>query len=169
MSNPERPHAHRCAVVTREPLIGGARYDYTDAFEIQLDQADGRSPAQLFGAAFERARWVRWMVPIVHRHLLRFRLRTSSQPDRILGWRIVSSGADLIHLEADGPLMRGVIMVRRAGPSRVVLTTFVYYRRRALARIVWAVVGPLHRRVAPYLLERGAATTAPGLATSRRR
>lgn len=165
MSNPERPRAHRCAVVTHEPRIGGARYDYADAFEIQLDQADGRLPAQLFRAAFERARWVRWMVPIVHRYLLRFRLGTSSQPDHVLGWRIASSEADLIHLEADGPLMRGVIVARRARPTRLVLTTFVYYRRRALARIVWTVVGPLHRRVAPYLLERAA--TAPGLATTR--
>jgi len=38
-----------------------------------------------------------------------------------------------------------------------VLTTSLRYRRPVLARVVWICVGPLHRRIAPYLLERAAA------------
>jgi hypothetical protein len=44
---------------------------------------------------------------------------------------------------------------RRADASSTRLTTLLVFRRPA-ARVVWALVGPLHRRIAPYLLARAA-------------
>jgi hypothetical protein len=153
----QRPHARRTEVVVPEFLVGSPAYDYADAFEIDLPAAETRSPEQLFRAALDDAAWLQRWVPVVHRHMLRFRLGPRLSTDHILGWRIVSSSPDVIHLEASGPLIRGVIMGRRTSQSTAIFTTFVFYAW-VPARIVWAVAAPLHRRVAPYLLERGVMT-----------
>ncbi len=51
------------------------------------------------------------------------------------------------------PLLgRGVLVGRRVDPMRAEFTTYLFYGRQAPARVVWMMVGPLHRRVAPYLL-----------------
>lgn len=151
----QRPHARRTEVVLPDFLVGSPAYDYADAFEIDLPAAETRSPEQLFRTALDNASWLERWVPVVHRHMLRFRLVPRSLADHILGWRIVSSDPDVIHLESSGPLIRGVIVGRRTSQSTGVFTTFVFYERRVPARIVWAVAAPLHRRIAPYLLERG--------------
>jgi hypothetical protein len=148
-------HARRRSRVGPDPLIGRTDYDYADAFEIQLPTGDDRSPEQLFRATVDNASSVMRWVPMVHRHVLQFRLGPRSSPDHIFGWRIVTSDPDVVHLEAAGPLMRGVIVGRRTA-STAVLTTFVFYVSRARARVVWAIIGPLHRRIAPNLLERAA-------------
>ena len=153
----QRPHAQRTEVVVPGFLVGSPAYDYADAFEIDLPAAEPRSPEQLFRAALDNAAWLQRGVPVVHRHMLRFRLGPRLSADHILGWRIVNSSPDVIHLEASGPLIRGVIVGRRTSHSTAIFTTFVSYASRPPARIVWAVVGPLHRRVAPYLLQRGVA------------
>jgi hypothetical protein len=49
-------------------------------------------------------------------------------------------------------------LLMRVVNSMAVLTTNVYYTRR-LARPLWAVVGPIHRRMIPYLL--GGAASFP--------
>jgi hypothetical protein len=163
MSSQGAPHALRRVVVTPEPLVGSASYDYADAFTIQLPAADTRSPEQLFRAAVSQATSaLRWGVPILHRHLLRFRLGPVASPDHIIGWQILASEPDVVHLEAVGPLIRGDIVGRRVGPTDVVFTTFVFYVRRAPARVVWAIVAPLHRKTAAYLLKRTAATANRG-------
>jgi hypothetical protein len=148
-------HARRTEVAP-DLLAGTDAYDYADAYAIQLSEDDTRSPEHLFRAALDAASWVQRWVPVVHRHVLRFRLGPLSSSEHLLGWRIVRSEADVIYLEADGALIRGVIVGRRAVPSTAVFTTFIVYERRAPARALWAVVGPVHRRIARYLLERGA-------------
>jgi hypothetical protein len=154
----QRPYARRSAVVVPDFLVGSPEFDYADAFEIDLPVAESRSPEQLFRAALDKASWLQHWVPVVHRHVLRFRLRPRSSADQILGWRIVGSDPQAVHLEALGPLIRGVIMGRRTPQSTVVFTTFVFYVDQIPARIVWAVTAPLHRKVAPYLLEQGVMT-----------
>jgi hypothetical protein len=149
------PRARRAQVAAQDALLVGGHYDYADAFEIEVPKGDTRTPEQAFRAAVPHG--PSGLVPLVHRLVLRFRLGPLVSPDHFIGWRVVSSDSEIIHLEADGPLMRGIIVGRRADPSTAVLTTFVVYVRRAPARIVWALVGPLHRRIAPHLLERGAA------------
>jgi hypothetical protein len=147
-------------VVADEPLIGGDRYDYADAFEIRVREPDARTAEQFARCALEQAPWpVRWTVWIAHRYLLRMRLGPRSSPDHILGWKILTSQPDVIHLEAVSPLLgRGVLVLRRVDPTCVVITTYVFYTRPGPARVVWRIAGPLHRRIAPYLLEHAAAT-----------
>ncbi|OBA88651.1 hypothetical protein A5662_24985 [Mycobacteriaceae bacterium 1482268.1] len=142
-------------VVVPDFLVASPAYDYADAFEIDLPAAETRSPEQLFRAALGNAAWPQRWVPVVHRHMLRFRLGPQSSAEHILGWRTVSSDPDVIHLEASGPFIRGIIVGRRTSQSTAIFTTFIFYVRRVPARIVWAVAAPLHRRIAPYLLERG--------------
>jgi hypothetical protein len=68
----------------------------------------------------------------------------------------VRSDDDEFVLAADGPLMRGRLTLRREDARRATLTTRLHYRHKIAARAVWAVVGPLHRVVAPQLIERAA-------------
>ena len=151
--------ARRLPVVPDEPLLGGRRYDYADAFEIDLSPADPRTAEQFARSALEESGWlVRTLVSVVHRRVLRLRLAPPSSPDHVLGWAIARSEPDVIQLEAASPLLgRGVIVGRRVEPGRSVIETFVFYARRPASRVVWAVLAPAHRRVAPYLLERAAA------------
>ena len=146
----------RRSEVMSDPVVGGG-YDYADAFEIDIPEPDARSPEEMFRAALENASWVQRWVPIAHRRLLRFRLAAPEAPGHMLGWRIVDSDHDVVRLRAEGPLIRGAIVGRRTGHVAV-FTTHVFFVRRP-ARAVWAIVGPLHRRIAPYLLERGVAAS----------
>lgn len=141
-----------------EPLIGADRYDYADTFEIRAPDGDARSAERFIRSALEEAAWpVPSTMRLVHRHVARFRLGPRSSPDHLLGWRIVSSERDVIELETDSPILRAVIVVRRA-ESAWRVTTYLFYSRPAAARLLWTLIGPLHRRIAPYLLERAAAS-----------
>jgi hypothetical protein len=152
--------ARRVPVAIDEPLLGSDRYDYADAFEIRLLESDARSSEQFARSALEQAPWAaRWTIRIAHRHLLRLRLGPDPSPNHIIGWQIVASESDLIHLEALSPLLgRGVLLGRRLAPTRARITTYLFYKRPAPARALWAIAGPVHRKVAPYLLQRAAAT-----------
>jgi hypothetical protein len=52
--------------------------------------------------------------------------------------------------------MRGQLKMRREDGRRAVLTTRLHYRHKVAARAVWAVIGPLHRVIAPELMKRTA-------------
>jgi Protein of unknown function (DUF2867) len=154
----QSPHARRSSVVEEVP--GQSRYEYADAFEVTLRRGDDRTAEQMVRDGLEHAPpRLRATIVIVHRHVLRFRLRPVSSPNHVVGWRIVSSEPEVVHLETTGPLIAGTLVARRVDATTARLTTFVHYQR-PLARVVWAVVGPLHRRVAPYLLARAAARPA---------
>ncbi|WP_133794481.1 hypothetical protein [Actinokineospora alba] len=77
---------------------------------------------------------------------------TPASEEQVGPFRIVESGPDVIHLETTLPLMRVVMVGRGVEPRRRVLTTFLYFRRPLLARIVWVFVGLGHRRTAPKVL-----------------
>jgi hypothetical protein len=49
--------------------------------------------------------------------------------------------------------MRGELTLRR-DDGRAVLSTRLLYHHKIAARTVWAVVGPLHRIIAPRLMQR---------------
>ena len=165
LQRPEReasasgPRARRVSVAAAEPLIGRARYDYADAFEIRVPEPDPRSAELFVRSAIEQAPGlVTWAIWIVQRSVLRLRLAPRSSPEHLLGWTIVTAGPDVIHLEAESPVGRGVIVVRRVEPTRAVVTSYLFFERPALGATLWRIVGPLHRRVAPYLMERAAVT-----------
>jgi hypothetical protein len=150
----------RCPVAA-EPLLSGARYDYADAFAVQLDHDNDdaaetwlRRTLEASPPAMGRLIW------FVHSKVLRFQLGPVSDNVHVLGWRIVVSEPDVVQIEAAGPVLRGVIVARRTGPSTAVATTFVFYRR-PITRALWWAVAPLHRYVARYLLTRAAGAAAP--------
>jgi hypothetical protein len=158
--------AQRVAPPTQTP-DGSDRFDYADAFEIRLTAPDERPAVEWMRCGLERAPLpLRWTILVAHRFLLGFRLAPRSAPGNVLGWRIVTSEPDLVHLQASSPLMRGDLMGQRDSPDQMVLSTYLSFRRPVPARLVWFAVGPLHRRIAPYLLERAAAAGAPGRAGS---
>jgi hypothetical protein len=163
MSDDNAVHARRIPVEA-EPLIGSDRYDYADAFEVRLDQPDARSAEQFARCAVEEAASpVRWTIRAAHRHLLRLRLGPDSSPDHLFGWKIRTSQPDVVHLEAVSPLLgRGALVLRRPDPARAVVRTYLFYTRATPARVVWKIVGPVHRLVTPYLLKRAAATGRRG-------
>jgi hypothetical protein len=147
-------------VAVREPIDG--RPDYADAFELRVPEPDDRSAEQWVRAGLEGApAAVRRLILLVHRHVLRLRLGPVAAADHVLGWRIASRAADVVRLEASGALADALIVGRRVDTTAIQLTTALSYRRRAPARAVWAVVGPLHRRIAPLLLERAAREARP--------
>jgi hypothetical protein len=160
MTNQNAPRVARVPVLAGEPLIGSDPYDYADVFEIRRPESDPRSAEEFARCALEEAPWpARGTVRIAHRHLLRLRLGPRSSTDHLFGWKILTSQPDVIHLEAVSPLPgRGAMVGRRRDPTRTVLTTYVFFTRPALGRVLWAVAGPLHRRIAAYLLERAAAS-----------
>jgi hypothetical protein len=105
---------------------------------------------------------MRRAILLIHRHVLGLRLGPLSSGDHVLGWTIRTSEPDVIHLEAISRLGRGVIVGRRQDATSTVLTTFLFMTRPRTLRTIWAVIGPVHRRVAPYLLDRaGAAGLRP--------
>lgn len=152
--------ATQVPVASSEPLIGGERYDYADAFEILIPASDPRTAEQIARCALEDAPWaIRTIVDVAHRQVLRLRLGPRPSPDHVFGWTIMTSDPDVVHLEAVSPLLgRGVIVGRRVEPTRVVITTYVFFTRPAPARAIWTLTAPLHRWVARYLLEHAAAT-----------
>ena len=131
--------------------------DYVDTFEVSILDGDVRTAEQAFRDALGDKSGVGENVVLwIHRHLLQFRLGPYSSPEHIIGWTIVRSDRDEIVLAADGPLMRGQLRMAREDGSRAVLTTSLRYRRKIAASAVWLVVGPLHRILAPRLMQRSA-------------
>ncbi len=132
--------------------------DYADVFEARIVSADRRTAEQALRDGFGQTPGfggavVRW----VHHHVLGFRLGPISSPEHVFGWSILRSDADEIVLAADGRLMHGELDLQRYDGRRAVLTTRLHYRQKFAARAVWLMVGPVHRAIAPRLLQ-GATT-----------
>ena len=145
------------AVAVDETAAGSASADYSDAFEVRLREPDGRTAEEWIRAGLEGAPApVRWTIVVVHRYVLRFRLGPLTSRDRVLGWRVAESTPEVVRLEAESPLLRAVLVGRRTDERATRLTTLLFFVRPSVMRSVWTVVGPLHRRIAPYLLGRAA-------------
>lgn len=151
-----RPHVrkrgHRVAV-SETPPSTIASPDYADAFEVARSPTDRRSAEQWARHSSERLPvTLRRSGLLIHRRILGFRVGPWASSDHIFGWRIATSEPELLHLEARSTLLNGH-MVWRLHQERLVMTTFLQYERRRTAPMVWAVIGNIHRGVAPYLLE----------------
>lgn len=143
----------RRVMVCETPPSTVARADYADAFEISRSQADPRSAEQWARDGFELLPLAtRRGLLLVHRWILGFRLGPWASPNHVLGWRIVTSEPELLHLEARSRLMRGRMVWRLHG-ERLVMTTFLRFEMRRTAAVIWAVIGNIHRGGAPYLFE----------------
>lgn len=127
-----------------DPIAAARRYDYADAFEVRLPEPDPYSPETWVRAGLEATPGV--VKRIVG--LLGLRGVPASSADHVSGFRIVESGPEAVHLKASLPLMHVVTVGRRVEPTRRMLTTVLRFERPVLARLVWAVVGPVHRGAA---------------------
>jgi hypothetical protein len=137
--------------------ISGDAADYVDVFEVAVRSTDSRTAEQAFRDALGQTPGALGAAVLwIHRHILRFQLGPVSSPGHVIGWSITHSDADEIVLAANGPLMHGQLDLRRHDGRRAVLTTRLHYRHKFAARAVWAVVGPLHRIIAPQLMKRTA-------------
>lgn len=133
-------------------------YRYADAYELRLAEPDHHSAEEWMRTAIDQAApWVRWIVRFVHARVLRFSL--SREPNSVLGWDTVSSVPEAFHIETRGPAFRAEIVMRRGSDTTATVTTFLFHDRRSTA-LLWLVVGPLHRRIAPYLIARAASQLA---------
>jgi hypothetical protein len=137
--------------------ISGDAADYVDVFEVPVQSTDSRTAEQAFRDALGQTPGALGAAVLwIHRHILGFQLGPLSSPDHVIGWSITRSDADVIMLAANGPLMHGQLDMRRQDGRRAVLTTRLHYRHKITGRMVWAVVGPLHRTIAPQLMKRTA-------------
>lgn len=140
--------------VPPEPLVPST-YDYADAFELRTDRPDQHTAEEWVRAGLEQSGTaVRALIRFVHGRVARFELHDG--PSTILGWRLLLSEDDVLHMRTDGPMLRAEIVARRTSPTSAVLATFLFYKRRSTG-LLWLVIGPLHRAIAPYLLRRAAA------------
>ena len=125
-------------VSVADPFADAAPYDYADAFEVRLAGTDRCSPEQWVRAGMDAIpAWIKWI---------------AGSPDGFGAARIVQSDADVVVLEDSDALMDTVLIGRNVGSGRRVFTTVLRYRRPLLARAVWALVGILHRRMAPRVV-----------------
>lgn len=126
---------------------------YEDTFHVAT--GGPRSPEEWARAAFEGAPPpVRLFLLFGWRAVLGLRLGPRPSAEHVLGWRITNSGSETIHLTSRSPLMAAQLVMRVEGPG-VTLSTHVSFEGRG-GRPVWALVGPIHRRLIPYLLGRAA-------------
>jgi hypothetical protein len=136
--------------------------DYADAFEAPILDGDSRTAEQAFRDALDgQPRAVGRLVLWVHRRVLRLHLGPPSSPEHLIGWKIIRSDPDELVLAADGSLMHGRLRLRRRQGERFVLLTQLDYHRKIPAAMVWLLVGPLHRTLAPRLIEHSARRGLP--------
>jgi hypothetical protein len=146
--------AHRVAVDENPP--SGVSTDYADAFAIPIERSDTRSAEEWARVTLDDSPWpFPHLLPLGWRAILGFRLGPRPSPAHILGWRIVTSQSDAIHLHARSGLLTADL-VFRVDAARAVLTTFIHYEKTTTAPVVWAVAAPIHRAVAPILLNHAA-------------
>ena len=128
--------------------------DYTDSFRTD---GDAFHTAEAWArAAFEQgSRRDVDAKQLVWRRLLQLRLDPVEAPDHVAGWQIVENtdrrlvlGAESWHLTAR--------LVFESEESGARVTTRVTYRHLP-GRAIWSVVGPIHRRAVPDILEAAAA------------
>jgi Protein of unknown function (DUF2867) len=80
---------------------------------------------------------------------------TSAGAATIAGWQLRRSEPDFALLGAEARIGLAAELLFERRPGRLLFATFVHLDSSA-ARAAWAALAPVHRRVAPYLLERGA-------------
>lgn len=132
-------------VAVTDPIVTGHRYDYADAFEIGLPEAEQEVPEAWVRAGMEDTpAWVDWIAVAL--------LGVRETSDAVAGGRVVESTPEVVHLEYALPLMQVVVVGRRVGSSGRMLTTGLRFTRPRLARLVWVVVGPGHRWMVQRLL-----------------
>jgi hypothetical protein len=135
-----------------EPALGDARWDYADTFEVLLDHPDDHAAERWLRAALEHTdEPVRRLIRLVHRNVVRFDL-DRNDADGFIGWHQVVSEHDVAAFEADGSLLRAVLVARRHTPTRCTGSTYLFFHKPTAARLMWLFVRPVHLLVERRLL-----------------
>ncbi|OBF83714.1 hypothetical protein A5791_02540 [Mycobacterium sp. 852002-51163_SCH5372311] len=131
-------------------LSGLDRVDYADAYAARTPIV--RTPEQ-WARAIEESHGLlmRTVVRPIHRHVLGFQLAPSGLPGHVIGFEILHSEASEGVLGTCGRILTPRI-VALTSPGQLVLSTLVKYEHPS-ARIIWSLVGPIHRMVERYLLD----------------
>jgi hypothetical protein len=149
----DETRAHR--VVVREAAPDGlSRADYMDAFAVRGEPGDTRSPEVLARAALETAPNTARVIFRFAWAVLGFRLGPQGSPTHISGWRILRSDPTLVEIATEGRRVTSRIVVRDVG-GEIVVTTFLAWQSPNI-RPIWAVLAPMHRRMARFLIDRAA-------------
>jgi hypothetical protein len=135
-----------------EPALRGARWDYAYSFEILLDHPDDNpAGAWLRGAIVEAGESKRRLIRLVHRHIVRFDM-DRGDADGLIGWRQIVSEQDVAAIQADGSLLRAVLVARRHTPTRCTGSTYLFFHRPRAAGLMWLFVRPIHLEAERRLL-----------------
>lgn len=78
-----------------------------------------------------------------------------ARTNAVLGWPVVARSDDWVALGQQSWLF-GVVLLMRTSEGQLTWATRVEYRSR-VSKVVWAIVGMIHRRYAPRALRRAAA------------
>ncbi|QVQ54506.1 hypothetical protein J4H86_13055 [Spiractinospora alimapuensis] len=138
-------------VPATDPIAMCRSYDYVDAFEVHLPVQDATPPKEWV------LRGLDGVPPFVARAASLLGIGDSPD-DELGGWTLVESSADVVHLSQALPLLRVNLVGRRVSPYRRSMTTIVDYDRPA-ARLIWAVIGIVHRRAARRVITTAVAET----------
>ena len=122
------------------------RIDYGDWFSLMTDVS--ATPEEWARAMFGNVPNATEL--FIWRGLMGFQVRRERSPDLVAGWPITSRSTTSIGLQTASWFIAGNLVVHVA-ERRVSLGTFLRYDR-GLARLVWAPLSAVHRRVAPRLL-----------------
>lgn len=145
-----------------EPTFDGAQWQYADGFEILLDEPDEHVAEQWLRAAVGQLRGpLRALVPAVHRAVVRLDL-DPADPDDLLGWHQTVAEPDVAAIEADGSLVRAVLVARRHSPTRLTGSTYLFFHKARPAQLMWLFVRPIHVQVERQLLAGAARTLTRG-------
>ena len=124
------------------------RADYSDTFSVP--NPDGHTAEKWARTAFHTDS-LRDTKQVVWRGVLQLDLGSLDAPDRVAGWLVVDRSDERLVLAAESWHLTARL-VFEASPTAAVVTTRVTYRNPA-GRLAWAVVGPIHRRAVPDILE----------------
>ncbi|MCW3066086.1 MAG: hypothetical protein JWN32_3258 [Solirubrobacterales bacterium] len=129
--------------------------DYEDAFLVETGSSQSRTGEEWARAILEDA-------PTVIRRQLRWgwfalglKLGSTGSGRFVLGWEVLRTTPDFALLAASSRLGMPAELLFERGQDTLLVATFVE-QQNPIARAMWAAVAPRHRRVVPYLLERGA-------------
>ncbi len=86
---------------------------------------------------------------------LGLKLDRAGSDDSVLGWELRHTDAEFALLGCDLRTGMPAELLFKPGPGGMLFATFVR-QANPIARGVWAVIGPRHRQVVPYLLGRAA-------------
>ena len=131
------------------------RTNYEEMFVARATDAKRWSAEQWARAAIEGPPVMQVHAPRLWR-ALKLRMGPRPSPEHVNGWRIEAQEDDWIRLETASAYATINVIVR-VEADEVQEAMFIRYDR-AIARPIWAVVGPFHRRVMPRLLSYAART-----------